>query len=155
MKGWRCMKKFLKEFKEFAMRGNVLGLAVGVIIGGGFQGIVTAFIEDLFSPILGLILPGSSLTDFSLTLFGSTIRIGDFISQLIHFILLALVVFLIVKMVNKVMSLGKHPEEAPVTEKVCPFCRSSIAVEATRCPHCTSELFLDEEEEEKEVAEAK
>lgn len=149
------MKKFFKEFKEFAMKGNVLGLAVGVIIGGGFQGIVTAFINDLFSPILGLILPGKSLSSASVTIFGSTILFGDFISQVINFILLAFVVFLIVKAVNKVMSIGKHPEEAAPTEKVCPFCKSKIAIDAVRCPHCTSELPLEvAEDEEKEFAEA-
>lgn len=133
------MKKFIKEFKEFALKGNVLGLAVGVIIGGGFQGIVTAFIDDLFSPILGIILPGTTLSDFAFEIFGSKILIGDFFSKLINFLLLAFVVFLIVKAVNKVMSLGHHEAPAAPTEKVCPFCKSKIAIDALRCPHCTSE----------------
>lgn len=135
------MKNFLKEFKEFAMKGNVLSLAVGVIIGGAFQGLVKAFIDDIFSPILGLFLPGSSLSSFSFTIFGSTILLGDFVSQVINFVLMAFVIFLIVKAVNKVMSLGAKPEEPKaLTEKICPFCKSTVAIDAVRCPHCTSEL---------------
>jgi len=136
------MKKFFDEFKTFVCRGNVLDLAVGVIIGGAFQAVVNSLITNIISPILGLIA-GKDLSAWAFTIFKVQIRYGAFITALINFVIMAFVVFLIVKGVNFIMSLGKKKVEeapAPVTTKKCPFCCSEIAIEATRCPHCTSAL---------------
>ena len=128
------MKKFFSEFKEFIMRGNVLDLAVGVIIGAAFQAIVTSLTSDIISPILG-IFGGVNFDQFQVTINGATIMYGKFITAVINFLIMAFVIFLIVKLVNKVMSLGKktEPEEAPATKK-CPFCFSDIDIKisATR-----------------------
>ena len=155
------MKKFLKEFKEFALRGNVIDLAVGVIIGGAFQAIVTSVINDLIMPWVGLLTGGANFADqFAIIklpegveaaqvtsvevakeLGVSTFNYGSFITAVINFLIMAVVIFLLVRGINKLTSLNKK-EEAPAapTTKVCPFCKSEIAIEATRCPHCTSEL---------------
>ena len=137
------MKKFMGEFKEFIMRGNVMDLAVGVIIGGAFQAIVNSLTNDILSPLLGLV----GNTDFSALVFtirDVEVRYGAFITAIINFIIMAFVIFLMVKGINALMDLGKKPEApaapaAPTTKK-CPHCCSEIAIEATRCPHCTSEL---------------
>lgn len=136
------MKKFFAEFGEFIKRGNVLDLAVGVIIGGAFQAIVTSLIDNIISPILGFAckMNFDNLTaDFN---FGDTevvLKYGAFITAVINFLIMAFIVFLIVKGVNRLTSLRKN-EEAPAapTTKKCPFCCSEIPIEATRCPHCTS-----------------
>lgn len=136
------MKKFLEEFKTFALRGNVLDLAVGVIIGGAFQGIVKSLVGDIISPIIGLF----AKEDFStlvLQIGGVDIRYGAFVTAVINFIIMAFLIFLIVKGMNKLSHLGsKKVEEKPkeITTKQCPFCYSEIALQATRCPHCTSVL---------------
>jgi large conductance mechanosensitive channel len=137
------MKKFLAEFKEFALRGNALDLAVGIIIGAAFQAIVKSLVDDVISPFIGLF----AKTDFSallVTVNGVDIRYGAFITAVINFIIMALVIFLIVKMMNRLAKLGRHKKEeeaAPVpTTKTCPYCRTEISIEATRCPHCTSIL---------------
>ncbi len=138
------MKKFLAEFKEFISKGNVLDLAVGVIIGGAFASIVTALTDNLINPIIAC-LGGTNMTGLSFRMIQSnaatTINFGAFITAIINFLIMALVIFLIVKAVNKAMSLKKkeEAEEAPTT-KVCPYCQSEIDIKATRCPHCTSEL---------------
>ena len=138
------MKKFLAEFKEFISKGNVLDLAVGVIIGGAFASIVTALPDNLINPIIAC-LGGTNMTGLSFRMIQSnaatTINFGAFITAIINFLIMALVIFLIVKAVNKAMSLKKkeEAEEAPTT-KVCPYCQSEIDIKATRCPHCTSEL---------------
>ena len=130
------MKKFLNEFKEFAMRGNVVDMAVGVIIGGAFGKVVTAVIDIFLTPILEA-LP--KLENGGTGFVGSLI---SFCAVLVEFILTALVLFLIIKAMNKAKSLKKKPEAKPAapTTKVCPFCQSEISIKATRCPHCTSEL---------------
>lgn len=135
------MKKFFSEFKEFIMRGNVLDLAVGVIIGAAFQAIVTSLTSDIISPILG-IFGGVNFDQFQVTINGATIMYGKFITAVINFLIMAFVIFLIVKLVNKVMSLGKktEPEEAPATKK-CPFCFCEIDIKATKCPHCTADII--------------
>ena len=129
------MKKFIKEFKEFIDQGNVIDLAVGVIIGGGADGKLGALQIQ--------IIPGNEAT---------VIEFGSFISSIISFIIMALIVFLIVKAVRKAATIGKKKkaaeEEKEPTTKVCPFCKSEIDIEATRCPHCTSELPEEEEEAE-------
>ena len=135
------MKKFVEEFKKFIMRGNVMDMAVGIIIGGAFTAIVTSLVEDIISPILGL-FGSANLADASVTLKeGVTLNYGSFISAIINFLLIALVIFCMVKAINKAQDKVKKPEEpaAPKT-KMCPYCKSEIAIDATKCPHCTSDL---------------
>ena len=136
------MKKVLKEFKEFAMRGNVMDLAVGVIIGAAFQAIIKSLTGDVISPLIGTF----AKTDFSnliLIINGSEIKYGAFVTAVINFVITAFVIFLLIKAINKLQNLRKPKEEevAPEpTTKACPFCCSEIDIKATRCPHCTSEL---------------
>ena len=129
------MKKFLKEFKDFAMKGNVLELAVAVILGGAFNKVVTAVVEIFLNPILENV---SIAYEGKPGIVGSLISFG---AVVIEFILTALILFLIIKAFNKAKDLKKK-EEAPAapTTKKCPFCMSEIDIKATRCPHCTSEL---------------
>ncbi len=135
------MKKFVEEFKKFIMRGNVMDMAVGIIIGGAFTAIVTSLVEDIISPILGM-FGSANLADANVTLKeGVTLNYGSFISAIINFLLIALVIFCMVKAINKAQEKVKKPEEpaAPKT-KMCPYCKSEIAIDATKCPHCTSDL---------------
>ena len=136
------MSKFLNEFKEFALRGNVLDLAVGVIIGGAFQGVVNSLVQDIISPIIGL-FANQDFSNLVINIGDVQIKYGSFITAIINFIIMAFVIFLIVKGMNKLASLGKHEEVAATEEpttKVCPYCCSEIPISATRCPNCTSEL---------------
>lgn len=135
------MKKFLKEFKEFALRGNMIDLAVGVIIGGAFKAIIDSLVGDIVSPLLGLL----TKRDFSAlvaTVGDVEIRYGAFITAIINFILMALVIFIFIRLMNRLSNIRKKDEakEEEKTTKECPFCKSEIAIEATRCPHCTSAL---------------
>lgn len=136
------MKKFLEEFKAFIAKGNVLDLAVGVIIGGAFSSIVTSLTDNIIKPLINCI--GGAEIQGKLHLIGDNyLDYGAFISAVINFVIMAFIIFCIVKAVNKMMSLGKKPEaeEAPApTTKVCPFCKSEIDINATKCPHCTSDL---------------
>ncbi|MBQ8987912.1 MAG: large conductance mechanosensitive channel protein MscL [Lachnospiraceae bacterium] len=133
------MKSFIKEFKEFAMQGNVMDMAVGIIIGAAFTAIVTSLVDDILNPIIGLFV-GDNFANLVANFAGVELAYGKFIMAVINFIIVALVIFCIIKAMNKATSLSKkeEPEEAPTT-KVCPFCKSEIDIEATRCPHCTSE----------------
>lgn len=136
------MKKFLEEFKAFALKGNVMDLAVGVIIGGAFQAIVTSLVGDIITPIIGIF----ASTDFSnliATVNGSEIKYGAFITAIINFIIMAFIIFCIVKALNKLAERKKKEEANEPTEKTCPFCQSTISIKATRCPHCTSALEVD------------
>lgn len=134
------MKAFLNEFKEFAMKGNVMEMAVGIIIGAAFTAIVTSLVDDIISPIIGLFVK-VDFTDLVASVAGVDIRYGAFIMAVVNFLIVAFVLFMVIKAFNKAGNLTKKPEEeAAPTTKVCPFCRSEIAIEATRCPHCTSEL---------------
>lgn len=134
------MKKFLGEFKEFALRGNVMDLAIGVIIGAAFQAIVTSLTGDIISPLLGL-FGQVNFDSLAITVGQATIRYGAFLTAVLNFIIMALVIFLFVKLTNKLAQRGKKPaEEAQKTTKLCPYCCSEIAIEAKRCPHCTSVL---------------
>ena len=137
------MKKLLKEFKDFAMRGNVLDMAVGVVIGAAFKAIVDSLVKDIISPAIGLLVN----MDFSalvLTIGDVQILYGSFIMAIVNFLIVAATLFVVVKAANAAASLTTKPEEEPApaapTTKVCPYCRSEIAIEATRCPHCTSQL---------------
>ena len=136
---------FVSEFKEFIMRGNVIDLAVGVIIGGAFQAIVSSLVDDIIMPIISLATKGMDFTKLAIQINEETqLCYGNFITAIINFLIMALVIFMLVKGINKVHSIGKKeeaPEEEPApTVKTCPFCKSEIAIDATRCPHCTSEL---------------
>ena len=137
------MKKFLKEFKAFALKGNVMNLAVGVIIGSAFQGIVTSLTENILSPIIGL-FTRQNFDTLQFDFFGVTLKYGAFITAIINFIIMAFVVFLLVKGVNKLLSFGEKKEEVKPTEKECPYCKTKININASRCPHCTSELEVNQ-----------
>ena len=151
------MKKFFEEFKKFAMRGNVVDMAVGVVVGGAFSKIVTSLVNDVFMPIIGLLTGGTNVSGM-FALLGeapegvvvetveqakelgiATLNYGTFIQTIIDFILVAFCIFLVVKFINKM----KKPAPAPAPAKEprkCPFCMSVIDDNATRCPHCTSVL---------------
>lgn len=141
------MKKFLEEFKAFISKGNVLDMAVGVIIGGAFGSVVSGLTDNIIQPLLNCI--GGAEVQGKIRLFGTEnyLDYGAFISAVINFLIMALVVFLIVKSVNKISETAhklatKDEEEtaASPTTKICPYCKSEIDIEATRCPHCTSDL---------------
>ncbi len=135
------MKGFFKEFKEFAMQGNVMDMAIGVVIGAAFKAIVDSLVSDIINPIIGVV-GGTDLSGYVLKLGTVELKWGSFVSAIINFILIALVLFLVVRTINKTKNLLPHKEEAPAapTEKECPFCKSMIPIGATRCPNCTSKL---------------
>jgi large conductance mechanosensitive channel len=142
-----------KEFKEFAMRGNVIDLAVGVVIGGAFGKIVSSFVADVIMPLIGLLLGKISFENLFVSLSGEeyaslaaaqeagapTLNYGLFISAIVDFLIVAFVIFLVIKGINKLQKPEPVKEEAPTTKK-CPYCFTEIAIEATRCPNCTSQL---------------
>ena len=151
------MKKFFEEFKKFAMRGNVVDMAVGVVVGGAFSKIVTSLVNDVFMPVIGLLTGGSNVSGM-FALLGeapegtvietveqakelgiATLNYGTFIQTIIDFILVAFCIFLVVKFINKMKKPAPTPAPAPAPRK-CPFCQSVIDEKATRCPHCTSQL---------------
>jgi len=146
-------KKFVQEFKEFALKGNVMDMAVGVIIGGAFGSIVTALTNDFINPLIKSIggaevagriaLPWVNYEALDAdTANGLYLNWGDFVTSIINFLIMALCIFIMVKAVNKLMSIGKKKEEekpAPTT-KECPYCLSVIPIKATKCPHCTSDI---------------
>ena len=136
------MKKFLEEFKAFALKGNVMDLAVGVIIGGAFQAIVTSLVGDIITPIIG-IFASTDFANLIATINGSEVKYGAFITAIINFIIMAFIIFCIVKGLNKLAERKKKEEANEPTEKTCPFCQSTISIKATRCPHCTSALEVD------------
>ena len=146
------MKKFFEDFKAFAMRGNVVDLAVAVIIGGAFGKITTSLVDDIFMPLLGVLTEGINFSGLFYALDGGkyasveaaqaagvgTLNYGAFIQNVLDFVLVALCMFLMVNAMNK---LHRKKEEAPAKPpRICPFCKMEIADDATRCPHCTSEL---------------
>lgn len=137
------VKKFLEEFKKFISRGNVMDMAVGVIIGGAFTGIVSSLVDDIISPLLGL-FGGANFDSLSVTLLEEvTLNYGRFITAVINFLIMALVIFCIVKLINGMSAkIQRKKEEIPAvpTMKICPYCKSEIAIDAVRCPHCTSVL---------------
>ena len=141
------MKKFFEEFKKFISRGTVMDMAVGVIIGGAFTAIVNSLVNDIFMPLLSLITGGFDIAGMSVS-FGvgenaATLNYGAFLSAVINFLLIALVIFCIIKAMNtakdKMIRKAEEEPKAPTTKK-CPYCMSEIDIQATRCPHCTSEL---------------
>jgi large conductance mechanosensitive channel len=132
------MKKFLQEFKEFALKGNVMNLAVGVIIGSAFQGIVKSLTQDILSPIIGL-FARQNFDNMELNFLGVTLKYGSFITTVINFIIMAFVVFCLVRIMNRLFSFGEKTGEPPAKKK-CPYCCTEIDAQANRCPACTSQL---------------
>ncbi len=155
-----------KEFKEFALKGNVMDLAVGVIIGGAFSKIVTSLVEDIIMPVVTIFTGKTDFSDLVVTVGNSDIRYGAFITAIVNFLIIAFSIFLFVRYINKLnkkletlkeaeikklkkkgkfgrrkgdKELEEQAKEAPTT-KICPYCFSEISIHATRCPHCTSEL---------------
>ena len=142
-------KGLVKEFKEFVSRGNVMDLAVGVIIGGAFQGIVSSLCDDVITPLIQLIIGKATgkhdIDEMTAALNVGPIAFGSFISAIINFFIMAIIIFCIVKAVNKLteITIKKEEEVEEATNKECPFCFSEISINATRCPHCTSNLEED------------
>ena len=154
------MKGFLGEFKKFIMRGNVIDLAVGVIIGGAFQAIVNSLVNDIVSPVLSLATKGVNFADKFIVLTTdevafatveaakeagyATLNYGGFITAVINFLIMAFVIFMLVKTINKVSEIGKKKEEeaapAAPTTKICLYCQSEISIKAVKCPNCTSDI---------------
>ena len=141
------MKKFLNEFKEFAMKGNVVDLAVAVVMGGAFGAIVTSLVNDIIMPPIGLLLGGVDFSKLVITLKQAsgdvpavTINYGNFINILITFIIIALSMFLIIKGLNSLQKEEEETAPAEPTTKECPYCCTEIPIKASRCPHCTSAL---------------
>lgn len=142
----------LKEFKEFIMRGNVLDLAIAVVIGGAFGKIVTSFVNDIIMPPIGLLLGNVDFANLFINMSGTpykslaeaqeagapTLNYGLFLNTVIDFVIVAFVIFLVVRTANRLQKSKEAPAEP--TTKDCPFCLSSIPIKATRCPHCTSQL---------------
>ena len=134
------MKNFMNEFKKFICRGNVMDMAVGVIIGGAFTAIVTSLVNDVINPLLG-IFGGMNFDQLVWNVNGAEIAYGKFITAVINFLIMALIIFFIVRTMNKLSDkYSKKEEPAAPTTKKCPYCKSDIALDATRCPHCTSQL---------------
>ena len=133
--------KLLNEFKEFALRGNVIDLAVGVLIGGAFQTVVKSLTENVISPILGCVSE-VDFSEFTLKIGKLNLTYGAFITDIINFVIMAFVIFLIVKFMNKLATIGVKKEEVveEVKTKECPYCYTEINIKATRCPHCTAEI---------------
>lgn len=137
------LKKFLNEFREFVMRGNVLDLAVAVLVGAAFQSIVTSLTDNIISPVIGLFTRMNfDQLSVQIPYTDVIIKYGAFITSVINFLIMALIIFLIVKVINKIMTFGRKKEEQTQEEttKECPYCKSEISIDATRCPHCTSKL---------------
>ena len=134
------MKKFLSEFKEFINRGNVMDLAIAVIIGGAFTAIVTSLTNNIINPLISMIAGGGAGAISGLVVPGTDIDFGAFISACINFLIVAFVVFLLVKAVNRAQSVGEKlagkKEESPKAVPTCPYCLEEVKEGATRCPHC-------------------
>ena len=140
------MKKFIEEFKAFALRGNVMDMAVGVIIGGAFSGIVTSLTDNFINPILNVLTGGKIYSVEEIAGFAS-----NFLSAVVNFLIMAFILFCLMKGINKLLTLNKKEEEPKAPEtKICPFCQSEISIKATRCPHCTSILEGYEEVKKQE-----
>ena len=127
----------LKEFKDFIMRGNVLDLAVAVIIGGAFGKIVSSLVNDMLMPLIGLLMGRVNFSELAWNVGSASVKWGTFVQAIIDFVIVAFVIFLIIKAANKMKK--PAPVAAPTT-KECPHCLSTISIKATRCPNCTSQL---------------
>lgn len=150
------MRKILEEFKEFISRGNVLDLAVGVIMGGAFTSIINSLVKDVFMPVLSIITGGIDFSHLAIKIGNgeepAMLNYGNFIAAVINFILISIVIFSLVKIMNRLVkkraeeNRKEADEEKEVTTKQCPYCREDISKEAIRCPRCTS--MLEEQETE-------
>lgn len=130
----------IKEFKEFVMRGNVLDLAIAVIIGGAFGKIIGSLVNDILMPLIGLVMGGVDFASLNATVGEAVIAYGAFIQAIVDFLVIAFVIFMIVKAANKAKKEEPAPPPAEPTTKECPHCITEISIKATRCPNCTSEL---------------
>lgn len=135
--------KLLKEFKEFALKGNMMDLAVGVIIGGAFQGLISSLVDNIIMPIVSIFTGGVDFSEWAIRIpswigsgNGTTIKFGLFFAQIIDFVIMAFVIFLMVQFMNRL----RRPKDAPATVKECPYCKSEIDINAVKCPNCTSDL---------------
>lgn len=126
----------LKEFREFALRGNVMDFAVAVIIGGAFGKIITSLVDDILMPLIGLALGGIDFSELAFTFGGAELRWGAFLQSIVDFLIVAFVIFLLVRAMNRL----KRQEPTTPTTKECPYCSTTIPLKAVRCPNCTSEL---------------
>jgi large conductance mechanosensitive channel len=126
----------LKEFREFAMRGNVVDLAIGVVIGAAFGRIVTSLVDDILMPLIGLFTGGIDFSERVIEISGAEVRSGAFVQNIIDFLIIAFVIFLIVRAINRL----KREQPTTPTTKECPYCFTTIPLKAARCPNCTSEL---------------
>ena len=129
-----------KEFKEFALKGNVVDLAVGIIIGGAFGKIVSSLVSDVLMPFVGLLVGGINISDLSINIGDAVIKYGSFLQTVVDFLIISFSIFLLVKGINK-LRIKPVEEKVEPTTKVCPYCYSIIPIKATRCPNCTSELI--------------
>ena len=136
----------MSEFREFAMRGNVVDMAVGIIIGGAFGKIVSSFVNDVIMPPIGMMLGNVDFSDLAITLREKTaeadavtLKYGMFINTILDFVIVAFAIFIVIRQMNRLKKKEEAPAAAPVT-KECPKCYSTIAIKATRCPNCTSEI---------------
>lgn len=136
---------FFKAFKNFLLEGDAISMAVGVIIGAAMKDLVTSLVDNMFSPVIGLVLGKVDFSSLSVSVGDATIKYGAFITALINFILMAFVVFLIIYLIDKAkesfkkLSKKEEIEEEPTT-KVCPYCQSEVDIKAVKCPHCTSDI---------------
>ncbi len=142
LKGKKKVGGFFGEFKEFALKGNVMSMAVGVLIGGAFSGVVTSLTTNIINPLINCV---GSIDDEAAGLVvkinGQSLMFGTFIADVINFLIMAFIVFLLVKGMNKLLSIGKKEEEEKAPEtKECPYCKSKIPVAAIKCPNCTSDI---------------
>ena len=153
----------LKEFKEFALKGNVMDMAIGVIIGGAFQKIVTSLVNDIIMPAISIFTGKVDFSDLVVTVGNSSIKYGSFITTIVDFLIIAFSIFIAIRTINKLNDRAKQDldkmskkskffkskkkKDEPIVEpttKVCPYCLSEINIKAIRCPHCTSELNVEE-----------
>ena len=141
--GSRDMKTFLKEFKEFIAKGNVMDMAVGIIIGSGFTAIVNSLVNEILMPLLSIITGGLDFSALSIALGegedAAMLNYGAFIGAVINFLIVALVIFILIKAINSFSRKQEAEAPAPAT-KVCPYCKEEVAIDAVKCPHCTSDL---------------
>lgn len=162
----------LKEFKEFALKGNIIDMAIGVIIGGAFQKIVSSLVNDIIMPTLAIFTGKVDFSDLVFTVGNSSMKYGSFITTIVDFLIIAFSIFIAIRTINKLndkakenldkvshknkifkKNTAKDTVEEPIT-KICPFCFSEINIKATRCPHCTSDLTTENSlESEKETIE--
>ena len=133
------MKNFINEFKAFILRGNVVDMAVAVVVGAAFSAIVTSLVNDIISPLIGTLV-NMDFSSLTVKVNGVDIAYGSFIMDVLNFFIIAFSMFMFVKSINKVTGMGKKKEAGPPTTKKCPYCKSEIPIDATKCAHCTSDV---------------